>query len=412
MKNIVIVGAGFGGLQLALKLEKKFRNDKNIELTLLDKRAYHIFAANLYEAATTEEEVVSAEQVKGSISLPIYTILKNKRIKFVQGEVSLIDPAKKQLSLTNKKISYDYLALALGSQSDYFNIEGSQQNSLPLKSLSDAMRIRSEVVTAIQLHRTDVNKKNIRLVVAGGGYTGLEFAAKLKDLVDFLAWENQYPREKIEIEVIEAANKVIAGFDDRLSQDALERMQELEVHVRLSSRITKVDRNFIELLTGDKISYDLLFWTTGVKAVNIKMEGVAPALDPKGRFTVNDYFQMQNHDNIFALGDIACVMGGGSRPAPSTAQDAIDQARYLAHALPYIMKNQKPPKPYQTNKHGFIVALGGHWAILDYAGFYFKGFFASVVHKLSHLRYYWSIVPLWTAIKWVLFEAEMYSRND
>jgi len=412
MKQIVIVGAGFGGLQAVLKLEKKFRHDKNIELTLIDKRTYHVFAANLYEAATTEEEVVSAEQVKGSISLPIYTILKNKRIKFVQGEVNLIDPAKKQVSLTNKKVSYDYLVLALGSQSDYFNIEGSQENSLPLKSLSDAMRIRSEVATAIQLHRTDVNKKNIRLVVAGGGYTGLEFAAKLKGLVDFLAWENQYPREKIEIEVIEAANKVIAGFDDKLSQDALERMQELGVHVRLSSRITKVDRNFIELLTGDKISYDLLFWTTGVKAASIKMEGTAPELDQKGRLAVNGYFQIKNQDNIFALGDLACVMGDGVRPAPSTAQDAIDQARYLAGALPYIMKNQKPPKPYRTNKHGFIVALGEKWSILDYGGFYFKGFFAAFIHKLSHLRYYWSIVPLWTAIKWVLFETEMYSRND
>jgi NADH dehydrogenase len=411
MKEIVILGAGFGGLQLALELDKKFRSDKNVNITLIDKHDYHLFVSNLYEAATTEEEIVSVEQVKRSISVPISEVLKGKRIKFIKAEVNLIDVAKKEVTLASKKITFDYLVIAFGSQSDFFNIEGAAQNTMTLKSLPDALRIRNQIAFAIESHRMDVNKKNIRLVVAGGGYTGLELAGELKGLADFLAWENEYPREKIEIEVIEAANKLVAGFDDRLSQDALERLQDLQIHVRLSSKIIKVDRNFIELLTGDKISYDIIFWTTGVKASNFKLSSEVK-LDAKGRLPVNGYFQVEGHDNIFALGDIACVMGVNGRPVPGTAQDAIEQAKSLAKSLPYLMKNQKPPEPYKNTQHGFIVSLGGKWAIMDYGGFYIKGYPAYVVHKLAHLRYYLSIVGFWKAISWVLFETRMYEKND
>ena len=411
MKNIVIVGAGFAGIQAALKLEKKFRNDKNISLTLVDKRDYHLFVPNLYEAATTEEELVSINQVKKSITVPLAKILKGKKVKVVKGELASVDLQKKQLAVGIKQLDYDYLILALGSQSDFFNIEGAQKYSMALKDLSDALRIRNQIAFAIESGKMDVNKKSLRLVVAGGGYTGLELAGELKGLVDFLAWENEYPREKIEIEVIEAANKLVAGFDDRLSQDALERLQELNIHICLNSRITKVDNRFIELMSGDKIAYDLLFWTAGVKGPAITASLNLNA-DQRSRLPVNGYFQTQGHDNVFAIGDIASVMGTNGRPVPSSAQDAIEQAEYLAYALPYIMKNQKPSGAYKNTPHGFIVSLGGKWAIMDYGGFYIKGYFAHIAHKFAHLRYYISVVSFWTAVKWVFFESEIYGRND
>lgn len=410
MTNIVIVGGGFGGLGAALGLARRFKNNKNIEITLIDKRDYHLFTPNLFEVATAEEELVSTEQIKKTITLPFKEILHGRQVTFIKSEVEEIDQVKKLVNLGHKQISYDYLILALGSESDYLNIPGAQQFALVLKDLPDALRVRNQIEFAIQSHRYDSSKKTVRIVVAGGGYTGVELAAELKGLVDFLAWKNQYPREKIEIEIIEGANVLVPGFDARLSGDVYGRMIELGVRVRLSARVTSVDRNFIELMSGDKIAYDVLLWTTGVKACSAHMN--VEGLDRKGRLPVNEFFQVLKHQDVFALGDLACVMGGNGKPVPSSAQDAEDQAKYVAYALPFILKNQKPPKPYKNIRHGFIVNVGGKWAIMSYNGIYLTGWLAYFVDKLAHLKYYASLVGYYKAVKNVIFQMEIYSRND
>jgi NADH dehydrogenase len=411
MTKIVIVGAGFGGLQAALHLEKRFSLNKNVEITLIDKRDYHLFTSNLYEVASSEEELTSISQMEKSVTVPIAEILTGKNITFLQAEVKEILPKEKKVFLATKKLDYDYLILALGSQSDFFNIAGAEKYSLTLKSLPDALRIRNQVEFEVQSHMYDVSKKTVRIVVAGGGYTGLELATELKGLLDILALKYQYPREKMEIEVIEANNKVIAGFDDRLSVDAYDRLLDLQIRPRLSARITEVDEHFVSLLSGEKVAYDVLVWTTGVKACPINSANVF-TLDAKGRLPVNGFFQVQNFNEVFALGDNAGIMDSKSHPVPATSQDAWHEARYLAYALPYIMQNQKPPRAYEPKKHGFIVALGGKWAIMSYNNIYLKGFIAYVVDQFAHIRYYASIVGYWKAVRYILFQVKVYSRND
>lgn len=410
-KNIVIVGAGFGGLQTALNLEKRFKFYKDVSITLVDKRAYHLFTPNLYEIAASEEELTSLEQVKRSITLPLKEILKNKKINFIEALVEMVEPEMKQIKLAGKNISYDFLILALGSQSDFFGIEGADKYSLTLKSFSDALRIRNQIEFVISAQKYTTIKKTVRIVFAGGGYTGLELATELKGLVDFLAWKYQFPREKVEIEIIEGSSKLIPGFDDRLSEDSYQRLQDLGIRVRLSSRIVKVDGHFVELNSGDKIAYDALIWTAGVKAspmvCSIKIN-----LDNKDRFCVNEYFQVENHTNIFAIGDLASITGKNGKPVPSTAQDAWAEARYLAYALPYIMENKRPPKKFANKEHGFIVNLGGKWAIVDYGPIYLKGYLGFVINQLAHLRYYFSVLGIWKGLSWLLFQEKIYSRND
>jgi NADH dehydrogenase len=418
MTNIVVVGGGFGGLGVALGLEKVFRRDrfdkltagKNIGITLIDRRDYHLFTPNLFEVAASEEELTTINQMKKSLTLPFAEILKGKNVKFIKSDLKHIDPVKKQIELDHRQINYNYLILALGSESDFFGVPGAEKYALVLKDLPDALRIRNQIEFAVQAHKFDVSKKIVRLVMVGGGYMGVELAGELKGLADFMAWKNQYPREKIEIEVIEAANVLVPGFDPRLSRDAYGRLQELGVRVRLSARISAVDGHFVELISGDKIAYDVLLWAAGTKACDCYM-GVAE-LDKKGRLPVNGFFQVNGHQNIFALGDIACVTDSQGWPVPSSAQDAGDQAKYLAYALPYVINNKKPSVPYKNIKHGFIVNIGGKWAIMSYSGFYNTGWLAYFVDKLAHFLYYKSIVGVFKAIKIVVFQMEIYSRNN
>ncbi len=411
MIKIAIIGGGFGGLQTVLGLEKKFKGNNNVSLALIDKRDYHLFTPNLYEVATAGEDLVSVNQIKKSITLPFKEVLKGKNVKFIQGEVTELDPERKCLILGQKKLDYDYLVLALGSQSEFFNIPGAKENAMILKDLPDALRVRNKIAFAMEAQRFEVNKKNLRFVIAGGGYTGVELAGELKGLADFLAWQNQYPREKVTIEIIEGNNKLIAGFDDRMSRDALYRLKNIGVQVRLSEKIAAVDLHYISLASGEKLAYDILFWSAGVKARGIN-SSIQMALDPRGRLDLNEFLQVKNFHNIFGLGDMAAVLGTNGKPVPASAQDAADQGKYLAYALPYILQNQKPPKVYKNIKHGFIVNCGGKWAVMSYRGIYATGFFAYAIDKLAHIRYYMSVVSLWKAIKYVVFQMEIYSRND
>lgn len=407
--NIVILGAGFAGLTAAVGLAKKFKRNPDISLTLVDRHNYQLLNFNLYEVATAEEEFASVGEIKQSITVPIKKVLAGKKIKFIQSEIKEINPIQKTVQLTGQKLEYDYLICALGSETDYYGIEGAEKFGLPLKSLKDALMIRNQIEFSIQAHKQDFNKKNLRVVVAGGGYTGVEFAAELANVVKILAWKYQYPPEKIEIAVLEGAGALIPGFNKKLSQDAFNRLKDLGIRVQLSSMAAKVDEHFVYLLGGEKEAYDVLVWTTGVKAKSLPLAEQID-LDKKGRCIVNRRLQLISHHNIFVLGDQGCVMCQG-KPAPCTAQDAIDQAKYVVQILPAMMKNQKPAE-YIGKAHGFIVTGGGKWAILDYKPFYLKGSLAFLARQFAHIRYLSGILGFWMAVRFVWFEAEVFGRND
>lgn len=406
--NIIILGSGFAGVAAAKGLVRAFSNSGSI--TIVSEHNYQLFNTNLFEVATAEEEFATISQLKKSIGLPLGEALNLKKINFVPGKVSEIDAAKQTLTVGNKKLAYDYLVVALGSVSDFFGIPGADQYALTLKSLPDALRIKNQIEFTIQAHRTDINKPNLRIVVAGGGYTGVEFAAELSHELEIVAWKNQYPLEKIELCVIEATASLIPGFSERLSQDALWHLKNRGVRVELSSPITSVDEHFLTLANGEKEEYDVLVWTTGVKAVPVPFSETLNT-DKKGRLITNHYLQTDQYQNIFAIGDCACVINQDGRPAPPSAQDAITQGRYVAYALPLLAKNQRPT-PYRGKAHGFIVTLGGRNAVVVYAGFYIKGYFGYIIRQLANLRYYGSVVGWWRALKYILFEWNVYHRND
>ena len=410
MTNIVILGAGYGGILTALGLSKKFGRSKEFLITLIDRHDYQLFASNLYEVASAEEEMTTLSQLKHSIALPLEAIFTGRNVNLVKAEVLQINPVSNSVFTGSKKYYYDYLVVAVGSTSDYFNIPGAEKFSLPLKSLNDAFFVRNKIEFAVQMHRLDANKKNIRIVVAGGGFTGVEFAGELKGFLDILAWKNRYPREKIEVTIIEASSALIAGFSARLSRDVLDRLKALGVRVQFSSMIAKVDEHFVELASGEKMEYDVLVWTAGVKALSLPFTKQMET-DKKGRLVTNEFLQLNTYNNIFALGDGACVANYDGKPAPPSAQDAIAQAEYLVNTLPYIIRNKRPPA-YSGKKHGYIISIGGKWAILDYNGFYFTGLPAYLVRQLANLNYFRKVVGLWKAIKLTVFDMEIYSRND
>jgi NADH:ubiquinone reductase (H+-translocating) len=410
MTKIVIAGAGFGGLNAALGLEKNFKGDKNISITLIDRHDYHLYSPSLYEVAASDEELAGMDRLKKSIALPLKEALAKKKINFLQGEVAFIDPAGKKIKAGLREADFDYLVLALGSRTEYFKIQGAENYGLPLKNLNDALRIRNALEFAVQMHKNDAVKRYIRFVVAGGGYSGVEFSGELAKLCGLLAWKNGYPREKIEVCLVEASNQLVPEFDRRQSADILNRLAGLGVRVKLLSPIFKVDRNFVELVGGERILYDVLVWTAGVRACDVSSQGLWE-FGGRGQVMTDEYLRVKGQSHIFALGDAACVKALDGKMAPATAQVALAQAKYLSGALPLLLQNKKPT-PFIFTPHPFIVSVGGKWAVFKGRRFYLSGFLPYLLRLGANFRYYASLVGWFNALRYVILQAELYGRND
>src|SRR3989344_5266476 len=162
--KIVILGGGFGGVAAALGMEKKFRANRGVKITLIDREPYQLFNSNLYEVAAAAEELESVKDLKKSIGVPFAEIFKKRQVEFIQGEVRSVDAGSRTVGLSNKAINYDYLVLALGSCEECFNIPGAGEYGTPLKSLGNALKIKNAVEFAVQVHKYDAQKKYVRKI--------------------------------------------------------------------------------------------------------------------------------------------------------------------------------------------------------------------------------------------------------
>lgn len=411
MKQILILGGGFAGVSTALGLRKNLKNNKDIAITLIDEESYHLFHANLYEVATSPEELTSLAQLKKSVALPFKEIFEGKDINFIQGKISQVDLQKQTVSIGERSFTYDYLVLALGATNNFYGIEGAEENAYTLQSVNGALRIRNRIEFLAQMHRSDVTKKELRIVVAGGGFAGVEIAAELKGYLDFLSWENAFPREKIETLIIEGSESVVPGMGEQVQVDVGGRLRSLGVRIQTGSLISKVDPHFLEFKSGEKLSYDCLIWTAGVKANSVPMTPEIP-VDRGGRITVNSKLQIPSFPNVFVLGDKACVMDKNNSPLPGTAMHAISHAEYLSEALPTALKN-RTLIDFRPRQKAFIIPLGGKWMILKYGpAVYITGYLAFLIREFVFLKYFASLLGWYKAWNLIYFENKIYSEND
>jgi NADH:ubiquinone reductase (H+-translocating) len=409
-KTILVVGGGFGGLNTAIQLGRAFEKDRNINVVLVDKNDYHLYYPNLYEAATAEEEFVSIDQLKRGVSFPFSEVLP-KSVHFVHGELKSIDQSQKVAVINDKEIRYDFAVMALGSMSDDFGIPGVREFGNALKTVADAVKIRNAAEFAIQSHRLDVQKKTIRFVIGGGGFTGVEFTGELLKLIDIICWKNSYPREKIELFILEGAHQLLPGLPEHVSKKVAERLRERGVIIHFDSVITEVTKDQIKIKGGEVLNYDVLIWTAGVKSAALPFVQKVQT-DRKGRVIVNDRFQVADAEGLFAIGDNAAFLNANGMPLPQTAQQAVAESDYVVQAIAAAV-NGKQAQPFHPKPLGFIVPVFGKWAALWLpGGTTWYGFISWLMHGGAAVRYFKRFMPLSKAISKVWFEERIFTRND
>lgn len=377
-QRVVIVGGGFGGLALG----KKLRN-KGFQVVLVDKHNYHTFQPLLYQVATAGLE-------PDSIAFPLRKIFKkHENFYFRMAEVKKIDTGNKKIETNIGIVNYDHLVIATGSKTNYFGMQDIEAESMPMKSIPQALNLRSLILQnferAILTSDLEEQRSLMTFLIIGGGPTGVELAGALGELKKHVL-SKDYPDldlRKMEIHLIEAAPRVLAAMDKKSSAKALEYLLELDVNVWTDTIVKSNDGKVVTTAKGRQFHSDTVVWTAGVLGAAIK--GLETATDKGGRLLVNEYNEVQGFDDVYAIGDVAAMITPENpKGHPMLAPVAMQQGELLGDNL--IRKAQgKKPKPFKYFNKGSMATIGRNRAVVELPKFKFQGLFAWYVWMFVHL---------------------------
>lgn len=377
LKRIVIAGGGFGGITLV----KKFRN-KNFQVVLIDRNNYHTFQPLLYQVATGGLE-------PDSIAYPLRKIFQGyKNFYFRMAEIQRVDVNAKVLETDAGPISYDYLILACGSTNNFFGMDELGAKAMPLKSVTDALDLRSLILQNLEqaLEPGADKEELLNIVVAGGGPTGVETAGALCELRNHVL-PNDYPEinfMQTRIILVEAGKGLLAGMSDFSSVKALHALQTMGVEVMLSNPVKQFDGKKVTLADGKSITTRTLIWSAGVKGASIP--GIPEAvLLRNGRVKVDRFNRVEGENSLFVIGDLA-FMSEEKYPNghPMVAPVAIQQASNLAANL--IQSSDTVNwKPFSYTNRGAMATIGRNKAVAELPFLKLSGFFAWILWMAIHL---------------------------
>ncbi len=379
--KIVILGNGFGGVYALKQLHKLVHKKENVELTLIGEKNYFLFTPLLHEVAT-------GGQNQSNIVEPIRQVLGCCLNNFHLGRAEFINTREHWVRAGQTVLPYDYLVLATGAATNFYNVPGAPENALPLKSIEDAVRIKNRLIASIEcaLHAADrpARRKKLRFVVVGGGPTGVELAAEIAELVQdsFSLYYPQAVLDDVSILLVHRDKELVRQFGTKIRAKSLQILKSKSIQVMLGRAVQAVGPTQVLLDNGEKIDTETVIWVAGIKPRLPEFDvPVEQALD--GRLLVNEFFELPNHKNIFAIGDVAAFQDKNSY-LPALAQVAEKEARVLAQNLARLLSGQSP-REFKYRHAGNLLSLGQWMAAGEIGSFTFSGRFAWWVWRTVYL---------------------------
>lgn len=379
-KRVVIVGAGFGGLKLARKLSSK----KEFQVVLINKHNYHEFQPLYYQVATAGLEA-------NSILFPLRAVFgDNQNVHIRVTAVTGVRTSEKTIDTELGPITYDYLVMATGAETNFFNQQNIIQNALAMKSVAEAIALRNRMLQnfedALSVVTDDEKEGLMDVVVVGGGPTGVELCGTLAEMRRTVL-PKDYPEldfKMMDIHLIESGGELLGPMSVQSQEHALEYLQELGVNVRLNTRVKDFDGRIVTMNDGSTLRTNNLIWTAGVKAS--PLNGLPPeTIGRGGRVIVNRYSQVQGFTDVFAIGDVA-LMTEEKWPNghPQIAQPAIQQGLHLSKNLLHLVRNE-PMTEFTYHDLGTMATIGRGLAVVELPFLKFQGFFAWLTWLFVHL---------------------------
>ena len=377
--RVVIVGAGFGGLQTAQSLA-----EKEVEVLLIDRHNYHTFIPLLYQVATAQ---LAPEQV----AVPIRTLLrKANNLHFLQAEVQQIDFAAKEIKTDRNTLIYDYLVLATGSKSNFFDVRGAEKYAFQLKNLHQAIKLRNHLLRCFEqasLVSDDTHREQLlTIAIVGGGATGVELAGSLVELItnslqrDF----QQLNPQEVKLLLLQKSDRLFTEFPRSLGNYTAKKLRRLGVKVLLDSRVTAVSTDGLELDDGTFLAAATVIWAVGVSGAIPKCFPF-PSTGKQRKVKVSPTLQLADYPEVFAIGDLAHIPSHKS--LSGVAPEALQQGVYVAKAIIKQLQG-KQIKPFSYFNKGRLAIIGCYSGIGQIAGVNLRGFLPWLFWLTVHVIYF------------------------
>jgi NADH:ubiquinone reductase (H+-translocating) len=372
-KRVVIIGAGFGGLQVAKSLNKK-----NIDVTLIDRNNHHLFQPLLYQVA-------SSALSPADIAAPIRSIFRySPNIKIIMNEAVSIDTYTQTVRLNEGSVSYDYLVLAPGSRHSYFGNNQWEKFAPGLKEITDALKIRENLIESFERAEMSTSRhdkqKYLTFVIVGGGPTGVEMAGAIAEIARGTLLPD-YPliaKEEIKVILVDASSQLLGAYPDAHSVYTKSVLEKMGVEVRLNTRVTDISENIVQTNNGT-IEAANVIWAAGNEASPL-VKCLDTPMDRMGRAIVDKYMNIPGNENVFVIGDSAFCTDESGKEVPGIAPAAMQQAKFVADV---ILDGKS--KHFKYRDKGMMATIGKAKAVSVIGKFHSKGLIAWLLWSFIHI---------------------------
>ena len=384
-KKILILGSGFGGLYTAMHLEKKLGRDANVEITLVNRENFFLFTPMLHEVAAGDLDLTH-------IVNPVRKLLR--RTHFFNGEIKAIDVDARRVTVAHAddhhdhELTYDYLVLALGSVTNFFDLPGLAENALTMKSLGDAIRLRNHLIKNLEEADFECCSESraslLTLVVTGGGFAGVETIASVNDFMrDAIRFYPRLSEHELKVVLIEATDAILPELGPKLGAYAREKLAKRGVQFLTNTAVKSFLNGEVDLSVGSSLKTRLLVWTAGVSPNPLLHMLACPK--ERGRLVTNEFLEVKSLPGVYALGDCAAVPDPATgKSCPPTAQHALRQGKVAAqNILTEIYGGRHQRFTFKTV--GALAAIGKRTGVARIMGVNFSGFIAWFLWRTIYL---------------------------
>jgi NADH dehydrogenase len=375
-RKVLILGGGFGGLYVATELEKCLAADPDIEVTLVNRENFFLFTPMLHEVAASDLDL-------SNIVNPVRKLLR--RVHFFAGDVEAVDLARKRVTVSHgtdhhhHELDYDYLVIALGSITNFFNLPGLEQRALTMKSLGDAIHLRNRLIAHLEEADTEcaceVRDPLMTFVVAGGGFAGVETIAGVNDFVrEALKFYPNLGPDVVRMVLVHPGPFILPELGEKLGRYAQKKLAERGVEIRVNTKVTAVSDDGVQLSDGLMIRAKTLIWTAGTSPNTLL--AMLPCQKDRGRLLVNETLEVPDWPGVWALGDCALVPDVATGQfCPPTAQHALREGRVVARNIAAAIRGGKK-QAFSFSTIGQLAAIGRRTGVANILGVNFSGFIA------------------------------------
>ncbi|MFP4704551.1 MAG: NAD(P)/FAD-dependent oxidoreductase [Spirochaetaceae bacterium] len=437
--RVVVLGAGYAGVEATKQLHKLFKRDESVDITLIDKNPYHTLMTELHEVAGSRTDA-------DSVQVSLAKIFSGKRVNVVVDEIKTIDFENNTAVSEDGRYPYDYIIIGAGGEPEFFDVPGVQENCFTCWSLEDAIRIRTQVEQMFRDAAKEPNplrrRRLLTFVIAGGGFTGVELAGELLERKEELCAKYHIAKEEVRVIVVEMMDSILPIMPPKLRDKASGYIRRHGGEILLNSPITKAEPGKVIIADEETLEAETFIWTAGIHGseftskIRLTMGQCARGTETeasvvegihgmkgcyyedderyivgeRGRIEVNQYMQSVDFDNVYLAGDVIWYVHG-EKPVPQIVENALQSGEVAAKNIANRIRGKQEQETFEPEYHGFMVSVGGRWGVAHVMGVSLSGMFAMAMKHLVNLHYLFGVAGI--NAMWEYLQHEFFTiRNQ